>query len=185
MATQEELIAEYVRVNAQYKAHEAGLEKTKAERKELARQLFELNGKGHIYDLGDGVAMMIVRSKGGSYFFTPKEKWQKGGRKKKGAVKKKIVGMQVVDEADVQPKKGRVIQAEATLTGKGSMPMPDGAAVKTDPPASEAPQEEPEAEVVAEPQPKQAPVEAPSEPEEDQAEIDALAAALAEIDDSE
>lgn len=158
MATQDELIAEYNRVSAELKEHEAGVEKAKEGRKEIARQLFELNGKGHVYDLGDGVPMIIVASKAKTYFLTPKDKWKKGGRKKKAPTKKVIVHDQVVEvPVEEPPKKGRVIQAEAVLTGRGSAG-------------------------VVEPKPEPAPVEAPSEPDPDQEEIDALAAALAELE---
>jgi len=168
MATQEELIAEYNKAAAALTHHEAGVEKAKESRKEIARQLFEQNGKGHVYDLGDGVPMIIVASKAKTYFLTPKEKWKRGGRKKKVAVKKKIVGMQVVeepvpeDERSEAAPKGRIIQAEATLTAKGSV----GVAAE--------PAQEPE----PAPEPEQAPVEAPSEDED----MDELAKVLADLD---
>jgi hypothetical protein len=177
MATQEELIEQYNRASAELAEHEAGVERAKTARKEIAQQLFELNGKGHTYDLGDGVPMIIVASKSKTYFFTPKEKWRKGGRPKKPAVKKKIVGMKVVEE----PEQGRVIQAEATLTATGKagvVPVPESAAVKTDPPASEPPERASEPEPVVEDKPEQPAVEPASEEDD----VDALAAALAALE---
>lgn len=178
MASQDELVQEYNKISASLKEHEAGAEKAKEARKEIARQLFELNGKGHVYDLGDGVPMIIVASKTKTYFFTPKEKWKKGGRKKKPATKKMIVHDQVVEvPAEEAKPEGRIVQAEAVLTARGSVeekvPVPESAVVKTDPPEDEPTPVEASPEPVAEPEKKA---------EGSDPDIDELTAALAEIE---
>lgn len=173
MATDDELIKDYGRVSAELKHHEDGVEKAKEARKEIAKQLFERHGKGHVYDLGDGVAMIIVASKAQTYFFTPKEKWKKGGRKKKA--------------------KPEVIEASATLTAKGgvqNVPVPKGAVLKSEPPPSVPPEQTLVVERLAggeltvkleQQAPEEAPTKAAPEPTGD-ADIDALAAALAELE---
>jgi hypothetical protein len=184
MATENELIQEYARVTAELTTHEAGVEKAKEARKGIAKQLFELHGKGHVYDFGDGKPMIIVKSKSDTYFFTPKDKWKKGGRKKK---------------APAEPKK---VEVSATLRAKAevqNVPVPEGARTKTEPPPTEPPAEaterykpprydgpnipaaSPELTVKLE---QQAPKEAPSKAPEltGDPDVDALAQALAELE---
>lgn len=85
----------YKRLNTELTQLEARMETVRSERAATAQQLFEQDGKGVVYDLGDGVPMIIVASKAKTYFFTPKDKWKKSGRTPKA--KKAIVNGQVVE----------------------------------------------------------------------------------------
>ena len=107
MATEQELIELYNDANGRLKAAEKGVASLKEERGESAKQLYAIHGKGHLYDLGDGVEMLLLCSKTGTCYFTPKDKWTKKKGKKP---KKRIDG-----------KAARVIEVSAELKPAASV----------------------------------------------------------------
>ncbi len=137
----------YKQTAAELAAMEANLVKLKDERSALAKALFEQHGKGHVYDLGDGVPMIIVTSKNGTHFFTPKDKWRGKPRKEKAPKPAKVATKKViVNERVVEVPVRRVVEVSATLKPAAAMtqkapvvPIPASAAVKSDPPEDDDP----------------------------------------------
>lgn len=112
------VIEKYKAVAGELEGLESRAEALKLERGALAKQLFERDGKGHVYDLGDGKPMIIVSSKNKTYFFSPKDKWS--GRPK--GSKKAIVNGEIVEVPTVSPRR---IEASAVLTSKGELATAD------------------------------------------------------------
>jgi hypothetical protein len=70
------LLSQYKQQSQELSALEARVEELRASRMASCKALFERDGKGHVYDLGDGQAMIIVQSKSRTHFFTPRDKWK-------------------------------------------------------------------------------------------------------------
>jgi hypothetical protein len=51
----------------------------KAEREGVCKQLLQQYPKGHAFDLGDGTPMVVAKSKSGTHYMAPKNKWAKSG----------------------------------------------------------------------------------------------------------
>jgi hypothetical protein len=136
---------------------EAALEKNKGERAQLAKALRDKNGAKYIYDLGDGVPMIVSVTKIGTCFFAPKNKWTKAGprppkppkepktkrrakaKAEKVVMKRAIVNGQIV-EVPVTPRKPAstpppakpqpavaVTQPTIALSGVSTASTPEGA----------------------------------------------------------
>jgi hypothetical protein len=142
-----ELIEQYKTLAAEAAQLEAALEKNKGVRAELAKKLRETNGPKHVYDLGDGVAMIISMTKIRTCFFAPKNKWTKNGprppkppkerkpprvKAQKGLTRKAIVNGQIV-EVPVEPRK-RAFVAPPAIAKVESKPPPAPAIAKVEPP---------------------------------------------------
>jgi hypothetical protein len=68
-------LAEWVKATKSIAQLEEALEKVKSLRAETCKLMLEENGRGHLYDV-DGAQMIVVTSKNGVCFLTPK----RGGR---------------------------------------------------------------------------------------------------------
>lgn len=149
-----ELIDQYKTLAAEAAQLEAALETNKGVRAEIAKKLREQNGPKHIYDLGDGVAMIISMTKIRTCFFAPKNKWTKNGPRppkppkerkpprvkaaKKGLMKKAIVNGQIVD-VPVEPRRPAFVappapKVEAKPPPPVVEPKPAASAPKPEPP---------------------------------------------------
>jgi hypothetical protein len=71
-----DLVAEYVKLTGDVAKLEAAINTCKNRKSVIAQTLFDQNGKGHVYDLGNGEPMIISSSKSGTRFFSPKDKWK-------------------------------------------------------------------------------------------------------------
>lgn len=72
----DKLLSQYKQQSQELSALEARVEELRALRMASCKELFDRDGKGHVYDLGDGQAMIIVQSKSRTHFFTPRDKWK-------------------------------------------------------------------------------------------------------------
>lgn len=117
-----DLVEQYKALTVELVSLEAKAEKIKGEREVICGQLLAKDGKGHPYDLGDGMPMIVATTKIGSHYMAPKNKWQKAGRppkppkqprapkaaKEKPApkplMKRAIVGGKIV-EIPIEPKR--------------------------------------------------------------------------------
>lgn len=77
------LLDECVQVSTDLSDMEGKVASMKARRNELACRLYERDGPGVTYDLGDGRPMILSKSRSGGYFFTPKDKWKRREEKRK------------------------------------------------------------------------------------------------------
>lgn len=148
-------LVQYKKLVADHDKLTGALDRVKAEKQAICKALFEANGKGFAYDF-EGVAFLITTSKSGTHFFTPKDKGNSGPRgprkpkeekvpkepkppkatkasfeqalaKAASAVVAPAVAVAAPVAAVVVPVAPRVIEATATLTGKGQadvVPVP-------------------------------------------------------------
>lgn len=77
------LLEECVQVSTALSDMEDEVTSLKARRNELAQRLYERDGPGVVYDMGDGRPMILSKSRSGGYFFTPKDKWKRREEKRK------------------------------------------------------------------------------------------------------
>jgi len=149
-------LVQYKKLVADHDKLTGALDRVKAEKQSICKALFEANGKGFAYDF-DGVAFLITTSKSGTHFFTPKDKGNqgpRGPRKPKEEKAPKAPKLPKATKASFEqalakaanavavvapvapavavpvvavPVVPRVIEATATLTGKGQadvVPVP-------------------------------------------------------------
>ena len=175
----DDLLAEYTAIAGELVKLESQVDALKSRRSEAAKALFERDGKGHVYEVG-GVPMLVVTSKTGTYFFTPKDKWRRKKGEAKGKPKKRrvIVGEQVVEleEGQPDPAPRRRVEVKATLRPSSGAAMDGGSEPPPEPPPGEGPHT-----TVIEKVPPKAEEPAP-EPKKPDPELDPLEAALAELD---
>jgi len=183
-------LAQYKKLTADIVKLEETIVKCKQLKSDVAKGLLDENGKDKLYDLGDGIPLFVSGTKAGTWFLAPrkrtigrkkkkkadskpKEKGPSEPKAKKGKTKKVIQNGQVVEvPAESPAKKGRVIEASATLTGTGAISAPEPDPVE--PPPSRDLQAEPEPVEPVEPEPVEPvePVEADSAPVEPDPEPD-------------
>lgn len=75
-----DLIERYKVLTARLTQLEAESAKIKGERELICGQLLAADGKGHAYDLGDGMPVVVAMTKIGTHYMAPKNKWRKAGR---------------------------------------------------------------------------------------------------------
>lgn len=146
-------LVQYKKLVADHDKLTGALDRVKAEKQSICKALFEANGKGFAYDF-DGVAFLITTSKSGTHFFTPKDKGNQGprGPRKEKAPKapklpkatkasfeqalakaaNAVVAPAVAVPVVAVPVVPRVIEATATLTGKGQADVVPVPAVEED-----------------------------------------------------
>jgi len=86
----QEKLAQYKKSMEDQRKLEEGIEKLKAVRSNIAKELLFENGKEQLYDFGDGQKLFVSATKSGTSFLAP----QRIGKKK---AKKIIVGEKVVE----------------------------------------------------------------------------------------
>lgn len=141
-------LVQYKKLVADHDKLTGALDRVKAEKQAICKALFAANGKGFAYDF-DGVAFLITTSKSGTHFFTPKDKGNQGPRGPRKPKEEKApkppkatkasfeqalakAATAVAVPAVAVPVVPRVIEATATLTGKGQAVVPVPAALEED-----------------------------------------------------
>lgn len=76
----DDLIERYKKLSSDVASLEAELELARVQRGVVAGQLMARDGKGHGYDLGDGVEQIVCATKVGTHYLVPRSKWLKPGR---------------------------------------------------------------------------------------------------------
>jgi len=203
--TNDDLIDQYKKLDQDVIKLEGALEAAREQRGKAAEKLLIRDGKGHGYDMGDGVEQIVCRTKVGTHYLVARSRWVKQGVAKEARApkepkapkpakapkpKRAIVNGQIVE---IQAEPARAPKPKAKP--KKAVPEAAVAAVAQAPEAPEAAvaqaPEPPEREAVgtsvaqaaqapvAEAEPPKAeasPAVTPSEP------IDPLDAALAALD---
>jgi hypothetical protein len=179
-----ELVERYKTLTAELTRLEQDAEKLRGEREAICEQLLAKDGKGHPYDLGDGMPMVVATTKNRKHYMAPKNKWVKSGRPPKPPKEPKVK----VPKAEKAPKEAKPVVRRAIVGGKiVEIPIERKSGVpvseSTPPPAVEIPKPAP-VPVVAQPasEPPPAPVVEPKPEPPPQKELDPLEAALAELD---
>lgn len=185
-----ELVERYKDLSAKLVGLDADMSVLKKEREGVCKQLLATDGKGHVYDLGDGMPMVITTTKVGTHYMAPKNKWMKAGKVPKPPKAPKVAKAPkpAAEAAEPKPLTRRAIVGgkivEMPVERNPSSPPPP-VEVQT-PQSSAAPTLVPDAGVQKQPEvvervvtPK-APAKPPAEPE-----VDPLAAALAALDPSD
>lgn len=74
-----ELVEQYKTLTVELTQLEQQVDRIKSEREVICGQLLRKDGKGHPYDMGDGMPMIVATTKIGTHYMAPKNKWQKSG----------------------------------------------------------------------------------------------------------
>jgi len=76
----EELIERYKQLDQELVGLTDTLERVRVQRAQVVGQLWARDGKGKVYDLGDGLPRIICMTKVGTHYMVPQNKWAKPGR---------------------------------------------------------------------------------------------------------